>query len=112
MIKQLRQSLRALERPAGIDTDPGSLPLGVPAINAALGGGFPRGALHEISAAGEAHLAAAAGFAIGIATNPVIPGRPPKPAGRRRTSPESITPAAEYGFRARRCAAPRNDTRG
>jgi hypothetical protein len=33
----------------------------------------------------------------------VIPGRPEGP------DPESITRAAEYGFRARRCAAPRND---
>jgi len=33
----------------------------------------------------------------------VIPGRPEGP------SPESITTSPEYGFRARRCAAPRND---
>jgi len=67
MIAQLRQSLRALEKPAGIDTDAGCLPFGVPAIDAALAGGLARGALHEIAAAGEAHLAAAAGFALGLA---------------------------------------------
>ncbi len=33
----------------------------------------------------------------------VIPGRPERP------SPESITTAEEYGFRARVCVAPRND---
>jgi hypothetical protein len=33
----------------------------------------------------------------------VIPGR------AEGAGPESITPAAEYGFRARRFAAPRND---
>ena len=69
MIAQLRQSLRALEKPAGIADGPPALPLGVAAIDAALGGGFPRGALHEISAAGEAHVAAAAGFAIGVAAH-------------------------------------------
>src|SRR5688572_4287958 len=34
----------------------------------------------------------------------IIPGRPVGP------NPESITTAAEYGFRARRYAAPRNDS--
>ena len=68
MIAQLRQTLQALERPAGIDSDPGSVALGVEAIDAALGGGFPRGALHEISAAGEAHLATAAGFALAVSS--------------------------------------------
>jgi protein ImuA len=116
MIAQLRQSLRALQKPAGIDDGPGALPLGIAAIDAMLGGGLARCALHEIAAAGEAHVAAAAGFAIGVACLPsprstplVIPGRPPKPEGRRRTSPESITPTAEYGFRVRRFAPSRND---
>jgi protein ImuA len=68
MIAQLRQTLRALQRPAGIDGDPGSVALGVSAIDGALGGGFPRGALHEISAAGEAHLATAAGFALAVSS--------------------------------------------
>ena len=67
MIAQLRQTLRTLQKPAGIDGDPGSVALGVSAIDGALGGGFPRGALHEISAAGEAHLATAAGFALTVA---------------------------------------------
>jgi protein ImuA len=65
MIAQLRQML---QRPAGIDSDPGCQPLGVAAIDSALGGGFPHGALHEISAAGEAHLAAAAGFALAVSS--------------------------------------------
>jgi protein ImuA len=67
MIAQLRQSLRALEKPARIADGPGTLPLGIAAIDAALGGGLARGALHEIAAAGEAHVAAAAGFALGLA---------------------------------------------
>ncbi len=66
MIQELRQSLRALEKPAGLE-DAGVAPLGVPAIDLALGGGLARGALHEIAAAGEAHVSAAAGFALGVA---------------------------------------------
>jgi protein ImuA len=67
MIAQLRQSLRALQKPAGIANGPAVLPLGITAIDLALGGGLARGALHEIAAAGEAHVAAAAGFALGLA---------------------------------------------
>ncbi len=67
MLEQLRQRLQALQKPAGIEDGPGVLPLGVAAIDAALGGGFARGALHEIAAPSEAHLAAATGFALGLA---------------------------------------------
>jgi protein ImuA len=67
MIEQLRQRLRALEKPAGIADGPGVLPLGIPPIDAALGGGLARGALHEIAAASETHLAAATGFALRLA---------------------------------------------
>lgn len=66
MIEQLRRRLRALEKPTGIGNGPGTLPLGIAAIDAALGGGLARGALHEIAAASEAHLAAATGFALGL----------------------------------------------
>ena len=67
MLEQLRQRLRALEKPAGIGDGPGTLPLGIAAVDAALGGGLARGALHEIAAASEAHLAAATGFALALA---------------------------------------------
>ncbi len=67
MIAELRQSLRALETPAGLGDGPGLLPLGVAAVDGALGGGLARGALHEIAAPGEAHVAAAAGFAVAVA---------------------------------------------
>ena len=50
MLEQLRQRLRALEKPAGIADGPGPLPLGIAAVDAALGGGLARGALHEIAA--------------------------------------------------------------
>ena len=66
MLAQLRQHLLTLQRPAGLDGGPGSLPLGIETIDTTLGGGLLRGALHEIAAAGEAHLAAAAGFAAAL----------------------------------------------
>jgi protein ImuA len=67
MIEQLRRHLQTLQKPAAFDGDPGCLPLGVAGIDAALGGGLSRGALHEIAAPGEAHLAAATGFVLGLA---------------------------------------------
>jgi protein ImuA len=67
MIAQLRQRLLALQRAPGLKKGPGTLPLGIPAIDTMLGGGLMRGALHEIAAPGEAHLAAVTGFALGLA---------------------------------------------
>ena len=67
MIDQLRQRLRALQKIVGIVDGARMLPLGIAAIDDALGGGLARGALHEIAAASEAHLAAATGFALGLA---------------------------------------------
>ena len=48
MLEQLRNSLRALEKPAGIEGGPGCVALGIAGIDAALGGGLARGALHEM----------------------------------------------------------------
>ena len=42
---ELRQSLLALQGVVRIGS-PAVLPLGIPAIDTVLGGGFPRGALH------------------------------------------------------------------
>ena len=67
MIDELRQRLQALQKPDGIDPAPGALPFGIAEVDDALGGGLARGALHEVAAAGEAHLAAATGFALGLA---------------------------------------------
>ncbi len=105
MLEQLHQRLRALQKTAGIADGPGTLALGIGTVDDVLGGGLARGALHEIAAVSEAHLAAATGFALGLAalSFPVIPGR------REAANPESITPAAEYGFRVRAFGASRND---
>lgn len=67
MLDELRQHLARLQKPAGIADGPTGLPLGIPAVDDALGGGLLRGALHEIAAAGEAHLPAATGFTLGLA---------------------------------------------
>jgi protein ImuA len=69
MLEQLRQRLQALQKPAGIGDEPGCLPFGIGVIDGALGGGLARGALHEIAATSEAHLAAATGFALGLASS-------------------------------------------
>ena len=70
MIDELRQHLTRLQKPAGLGDGPAALPLGIPAVDDVLGGGLFHGALHEIAAASEAHLPAAAGFALGLATLP------------------------------------------
>jgi protein ImuA len=67
MIDQLRQRLQALQRGPKIKGHLGTLPFGIPAIDTMLGGGLVRSALHEIAATGEAHLPAAAGFALAVA---------------------------------------------
>jgi protein ImuA len=71
MIEELRQRLRALQKTTGLA--PGAaetvVPFGIAALDDALGGGLARGALHEIAAPGEAHLAAATGFALGLAAS-------------------------------------------
>lgn len=73
MIEQLRSTIAQMERPSGFE-DPGLRPSGLGSLDAALGGGLPRGALHEVSAASEAHVTAAAGFILGITHSE----RPPK----------------------------------
>lgn len=65
--------LSALRRAAWIDVDAERrVPLGTPALDAALGGGLARGRLHEIFAADPADAVAAAGFAAMLATR--LPG--------------------------------------
>jgi protein ImuA len=71
-IDRLRRRLWGLEGATGLMGECGApLPLGIPAIDSALGGGLSRGALHEIAAASEAATAAATGFALALAARPV-----------------------------------------
>jgi protein ImuA len=66
MLEELRQQLKALQKSPGLEEGLGALPLGIAAIDDVLGGGLARGALHEIAAPAEAHLAAATGFTLGL----------------------------------------------
>src|SRR4249920_2056379 len=66
-IGRLREQLRAAETALGLSDPALPLALGIPAIDAVLGGGLSRGALHEIAAARDAETAAATGFALGLA---------------------------------------------
>lgn len=68
LVQELRQAIRRLE---GYHPEREErcrlLPFGIEGIDAALGGGLPRAALHEIAAPSEADLPAAAGFALALA---------------------------------------------
>lgn len=50
--------------------------LGIPGIDAALGGGLRAGALHEVHAASQADAGAAAGFVLGLAGRLTARGQP------------------------------------
>ena len=66
-LDELRRTIARMQAPAVALDAPGDIPLGVADVDRALGGGLARGALHEIAACGEAHIAAATGFALGLA---------------------------------------------
>lgn len=65
-LSDLRSTLAAAALRAG-PVAAGRVALGVPDIDIVLAGGLQRAALHEIHAAGTADLAAATGFALGLA---------------------------------------------
>jgi len=66
-MEQLSRLRRAIAKSEALPEETRSLALGVPAIDAALGGGLPGAALHELSAT-PLHLGAAAGFALALAS--------------------------------------------
>jgi protein ImuA len=66
-MEQLSRLRRAIAKSEALSEEVRPLALGVAEIDAALGGGFTRGALHELSAA-SLHLGAAAGFALTLAS--------------------------------------------
>jgi protein ImuA len=67
LIDRLRRKLSAAETATGLVGCTAPLTLGIPAIDATLGGGLGRGALHEIAAVRESETAAATGFALALA---------------------------------------------
>jgi protein ImuA len=66
-VRALRREIAALEGFVCPDSGPRSLPLGVAAVDAALGGGLKLGATHEIAPASPVHRGAAFGFALALA---------------------------------------------
>ena len=62
----LKRVIAAIEGTRALVED-GALRLGIPGIDAALGGGLALGAMHEITPAGPLHLGAAFGFALALA---------------------------------------------
>lgn len=77
----LKGTLARLERggmpPASPHSDrgPGLVPLGAEQLDAALGGGIARAALHEVHAEAPVHVPAATGFTLGLARR-VAPAGP------------------------------------
>jgi protein ImuA len=65
-MEQLSRLRRAIAKSEALPEEVRPLCLGVPEIDAALGGGLARAALHDVSAA-PLHLGAAAGFALTLA---------------------------------------------
>src|ERR1700740_1101196 len=66
-MEQLSRLRRVIAKNEALPEATRSVALGVPAIDAALGGGLPGAALHEVSARPR-HHGAAAGFALALAT--------------------------------------------
>lgn len=65
-LSRLRRAIAKTSGEALVD-EARSLTLGVTQVDAALGGGLPCAALHELSAIAPMHLGAAAGFALALA---------------------------------------------
>lgn len=67
VLRTLKHAIASIETDAGMG-GPAAIPLGVPPIDHALGGGLSRAAFHEIAASGESAIAAASGFALALAS--------------------------------------------
>ncbi|MGH6770531.1 MAG: ImuA family protein [Xanthobacteraceae bacterium] len=67
-LSHLRQALANIEKDSGFSLEAETLTLGLPVVDAALGGGLALAAVHEIAPAGPAQIGAAAGFALTLAT--------------------------------------------
>ena len=75
-LRHLRQALATLDKDKGFSlADEEMLPLGLPAVDAALGGGLACAALHELAPAAPAQFGTAAGFALAIAALRTAAGR-------------------------------------
>jgi protein ImuA len=67
VLRALKQSIRSIGTDAAMDGRT-AIPLGLPPIDDALGGGLARAAFHEVAAAGESGIAPATQFALALAS--------------------------------------------
>jgi protein ImuA len=75
-LRHLRQALATLDNDKGFSLAEEELrPLGLPAMDAVLGGGLACGALHELAPAAPAQFGTAAGFALALAALHTAGGR-------------------------------------
>ena len=95
-LRHLRQALATLDKDKGFSlAEEDSLPLGLPAVDAALGGGLACAALHELAPAAPAQFGAAAGFALALG-RPAHGGRP-APRSVIQTDFAALEAGALYG---------------
>src|SRR5436305_1613594 len=66
-MEQLSRLRHTIAKSEALPEEMCALTLGVAEVDAALGGGLTRAALHELSATASLHLGAAAGFALTLA---------------------------------------------
>jgi len=74
-LRHLRNSLATIEKSTGFPDDAGVLAIGLRPLDAALGGGLARAALHELAPAAPAQIGAASGFALALAALATAGGR-------------------------------------
>jgi protein ImuA len=75
-LSHLRQALATIDKDKGFSlAEEELLALGLPGVDAALGGGLACGALHELAPAAPAQFGAAAGFALALAARRTAGGR-------------------------------------
>ena len=75
-LRHLRQAVATIDKDKGFSlAEEELLALGLPAVDAALGGGLACGALHELAPAAPVHFGAAAGFALALAALRTAGGR-------------------------------------
>jgi protein ImuA len=75
-LRHLRQALATIDKDKGFSLAAEKLrPLGLPVVDAALGGGLACGALHELAPAAPAQLGTAMGFALALAALHTTGGR-------------------------------------
>jgi protein ImuA len=75
-LRHLRKAVASIEKHSGFSEDAGVVPLGLPEVDDALGGGLARAALHELAPAAPAQFGACSGFALAIAARARTDARP------------------------------------